>query len=253
MRRAFVLALLLTPALASADQVVLKGGRKLTGVVVERSPRSVAIEVGPGRVTLPMSQVEAIETGASALATYRARAEGLRQGDANGWLDLAFWARDAGLETQAQDAFARVLAIDPGNASAHAALGHVQLAGRWLSQEESYRAQGLVPFEGSWLSPAEREAMLQERAASASRDLGRIEAEARVREAEARASAAEADARRVEAQRESEYPGGIPYGVVLGGGCSGPGCHRPFWPHPTVPLAQPPQAPPRPPKRPLAH
>ena len=33
--------------------------------------------------------------------------------------------------------------------------------GRWMSQEESYRARGYVSFEGEWMTPAEHEARLR--------------------------------------------------------------------------------------------
>jgi hypothetical protein len=188
-----------------------------------------------------MSQVESIETGASALASYRSRAAAIAPGDASGWLELALWARDAGLETQAQDAFARVVAIDPTNALAHAGLGDVRLAGRWVSPEESYRAQGLVPLDGAWVTASEREAILRERAGATTRELARLEAEARAREAEARARAAEAEARRAELQPEGESSGGIPYGFVLAGGCGGRGCSHPF--HPRTPAPRVPKAP----------
>lgn len=56
MRRVAVLMALLAAPVA-ADQVFLKGGGRLTGVIVDRTPTSIAIEVAPGRVTLPMSRV----------------------------------------------------------------------------------------------------------------------------------------------------------------------------------------------------
>jgi hypothetical protein len=249
MRRGSVLLLLLaSSSLASADQVVLKGGRRVTGVVIETTARSVVLETGPGRVCFPASQVERIETGQSALASYRRRAAGLRPDDVAGWLDLALWARDAGLETQAQEALARALATDPENAAAHQALGHVRLGERWGSVEESYRAQGLVPFEGEWITPGEREAILRHRTDEALAERARIEADARAREAEARARAAEAEARRAELAQGSGGGGGIPYGFVLGGGCSGWNCGRP---HTRLRATQPTPVPEPPPPPPL--
>ena len=50
-------------------------------------------------------------------------------------------------------------------------------------------------FEGEWITPAEHEAILRQRAAEAEQS-ARRRAEARVREAEARAEEAEARARR---------------------------------------------------------
>jgi len=74
-----------------------------------------------------------------------------------------------------------------------------------MTLEESYRVRGFVSFEGAWVTPDEREAVLTERAAAAEQARAEAEArariretEARIREAEARARAAEAEARALE-------------------------------------------------------
>lgn len=253
MRRLTVVLLTLAPC-AWADRVILKSGGSLSGVVVERDDRHVLLDVGPGRVGIPMGRVERIESGTSALASYREQAAKLAMADAAGWLALGRWARDHGLETQAGEAFEAALQADPGLAEAHRALGHVRQGDIWLTQDESYRARGFVPFEGGWVTPAEREATLRERAADDARSQARREAEARAREAEARARAAEAEARRAE-QARVEESSGVPYWwVVAGSGCNGPHCGRAHGrpPQPVQPPVPPP-APDRPPKPALKH
>lgn len=216
----FSLLLLVAAGAASADQVVLKGGGTLSGVLVKQTPEAVTIEVALGRVTLPASRVERIIAGDSALGEYRSRALGLQDGDAFGWLSLGLWARDRGLHAQAREAFQRVLARDPGNAVAHEAMGNVRLGERWVSPEESYRAQGLVYYEGQWMTREDRDFLSREREARArveAADRARVEAEARAREAAARAEEAAAQARQA-----AEYDSsGFPYDWVWwgGGGC----------------------------------
>lgn len=201
--KAMVIGLALLPLTAAADEVILKGGGRLSGVVVERSASMVVLEVGPGRVGLPLSRVERIVAGTADLATHRERAARLAADDDAGWLELAAWADAHGLRTQAREAFEHVLFIDPGNATAHRAVGHIAEGDRWLTVEESRRAHGYVFFEGEWVMPEARDTALRERAAqdAAVREAGAAEArlaeaEARVREAEARAREAEAQARR---------------------------------------------------------
>jgi hypothetical protein len=220
MRHGWVLALALGSTVASADEVYLRNGGRLVGEVRERRPDAVVLETGPGLITVPLAQVARIVTTSSALASYRARAARLRDDDAEGWFDLALWARDQGLNTQARQALDHVLALNPNHSGAHQAAGHLLHDGRWMTPDESYRARGFVPFEGSWVTPADRDAMLVERAAASEERRQRAEADARVREAEARARAAEAEARRAEAeaQAQGEGSGGIPYPWVLGGG-----------------------------------
>jgi hypothetical protein len=259
MKPALPLLLLAATGVATADQLVLKGGGTLSGVLVKQTPEAVTIDVALGRVTLPASRVERIVSGDSTLGEYRSRALGLRQDDAAGWLALGLWAQDAGLHAQASEAFRRVLAHDPGNAVAQQALGNVRLGERWVSPEESYRAQGLVYFDGSWMTREERDFAAREREVAArteAAERARTEAEARARDAEARAEAAEAEARRA-AYEEPGYPldwvyggyGGIGYGGV--GCCSGdfrpskfPNRHHLGAGRPVRPSAPPP--PPRP-------
>jgi hypothetical protein len=220
-RLVLVLAVVLaTSGLAWADVIHLQGGGRIDGEVVEERADAVVIEVSAGRITLPRARIDRMVLGTSALARFRARAAALAPGDVRGWLALAAWARDNDLLTQSRGALEHVLAVDPSNAAAHSALGHVLVGGQWLTVDESHRARGLVEFEGGWVSPQERQALVAERAAEAALRREQIEADARIREAEARARAAEAEARRIEAEQPVE--GGIPYPWVLGGGGFGP-------------------------------
>lgn len=241
MRLAVSWFLLAAATTASADQVILKGGGILSGLLVERTSEVVTIEVGVGRVSLPASRVERVVEGASPLGGYRARALGLRDDDAAGWLALGLWAQDQGLHTQAREAFQRVLLREPENPVAQQSLGNVRLGGHWVSLEESYRARGYVWFEGGWVPREERDLELRQRASRGrveAAERARAEAEARAREAEARARAAEAGA-----QRAASEPPGYPLAWALaGGGC----CARGIF----LPRAHPPHQRPADPPRP---
>jgi hypothetical protein len=233
----FLVAVLL-PAAAPADEVFLKGGGQLSGRIISRSATTVEVDVGAGRIGVPASSVLRIEEGRSALQEYEERAGRLAAGDVEGWVALAQWAESRGLGTQAREAYHRALAVSPDDPRANAALGNVQVNGRWVSEDESYRARGYVQYEGEWITPAEHEAILRESAAEDARDRERREAESRVREAEARAEEAEARAREAEAEQASE---GIPLWYGWGAGPA-------YWP--TGPVVRPPVAPSRPVARP---
>jgi hypothetical protein len=204
-------------ASVAADDVFLRGGGKVSGLVVDRTPTSLVVEVGPGRVTLPLSRIDRVVESRTALGVFRERSAHLAADDLAGWLEVGRWAEERGLSTQAREAFARVLAQDPQNAAANEALGNVRMGERWVTADESYRARGYVRFDGEWMTPDQREALLRERAQEAAARRAEAETEARVREAEARAEAAEAEARRIqaEADRASTAAGEIylpPYG-----------------------------------------
>ena len=209
----------LAAAPAVGDEIMLKGGGRVSGRVVERTATRLSIETGPGRVTLPMSRVEKIVEGRSAIEVFAERAAALGPGDVQGWAELARWAEERDLLTQARLAWQRVLEHDPGNTAANASLGRVELDGAWVSRDDAYRAQGYVSFEGRWLTPAEHEAAVRERMAEEASAREAREVDARVREAEARAREAEARAREAEsAADQAAYGDGIPLGYVYGAG-----------------------------------
>ncbi len=222
-RRAFgpMVAALLAGAPAAADEIHLKGGGRVTGRIVERTETRVAIETGPGRVTLPLSRVERIVEGRSSIDVFDERAAELGPGDAVGWAELARWAEERDMLTQAQNAWRRVLAVDPANPEANSGVGRVALDGAWMSRDDAYRARGYVSYDGRWMTPAEHEAALREREAERAFSLQMREADRRVQEAEARVSEAEQRAR--EAQAAADQSGGIPLDYAYGGYAYGGG------------------------------
>jgi hypothetical protein len=239
--------LALAPALAHADSVFLKRGGEIKGEIVERRADAVVIEVGPGRLTLPTSSIDRIESNTTDVGVYRSRAAALAARDVGGWLNLAAWAQARDLSTLAREAYLHVLAVDPANAAAHAGIGDVQIADRWLSPADANRARGLIEFEGTWMTPEERQARVEERAVMAQERQAEREADASVREAEARARAAEAEARMADEPSSS----GIPYPYVYGGGYApGPyGPYNPFPPRVSHHVGPPPIPPVRPPAK----
>jgi hypothetical protein len=205
-----VLALVFFAVAARADEVFVRGGGRITGHVIENGPDSIVVDVGPGQVGLPIAYVERIVPGTTPQSVYRERAARLAPGDAAGWVALGQWAMEQELLTKGRAAFEHALAIDPSNAAAHLGLGQVRIGDQWMTQDESHRARGLVSYQGRWMTPDERRALLDERLAAAEEERIRVEADARVREAEARARAAEADAQRAEAELSrsaAEAPG----------------------------------------------
>jgi hypothetical protein len=238
MTAAVFVGVLALPMAAGADEIFLRSGGRLSGLIVERRADGIVVDVGPGRVTLPSRLVERVVESTPVFEIFRERSARLSETELKGWLDLALWARDRDLLTQSRQAFEHVLAIDPGHALANRELGRVMVDGRWMTADEGYRARGYVNFEGRWVTADERLAIVSERAAEAQARQAEVEASARAREAEARARTAEAEARRAEAEAYAPAEGvplglygGLPYvpygGVVIGSyGGYGSGRHR---------------------------
>lgn len=81
--------------MGAADIVHLASGETFENVEAEIDEAKVRIEMGIGTIVVPRSEVLRIEESKSALAGYRSRERKLRRSDVNaeGWLELARWAR----------------------------------------------------------------------------------------------------------------------------------------------------------------
>lgn len=257
--------LTLLAAAASADVLHLKTGGRLEGVLVRESASSLTIDVGMGQLSVPRSTVLRIERKESALAEYRARLASIQKGDVGACADLARFAGENGLRNESRLMWARVVSLEPGNVEAHLALGHVLLGGNYVDEAEANRAQGLVHFDGRWMTPLEQASLLREREQRLDDDRRATEARRVAREEEDRERRAEARAERDRAA--AAYTSGLPvwgYGGVPwvgygggyggrydgghGGGCVGASCSvsPPIWnPRPSAPAVYP-LGPPRP-------
>jgi hypothetical protein len=174
--------LLLAPTLLRADEVLLKGGAKFSGRIESQTDTMITINIGDGVVGVPMARVDKVIKGHSPLDEYEARAKALTDPDAEGWRALGRWANSQGLAAQAREAARKVLVVLPDDPEARGALGDVKQDGRWMTEEESYKARGYVQVGGEWMTRAEA----QQVQASAA-------AEQSVQDAERRANQAEAD------------------------------------------------------------
>ena len=204
MKRAVLAIVVALPLFA--DDVLLKGGGKLTGVVAEQTAESVTIDIGAGTMTVPMSSVVGIEKGLSPLQEYRARAATMAADDIEGWRTLGRWATERGLSVQAQDAFTHVHNAYPADSEANHALGLVFYEGRWIPEEESYRARGFVKLGVDWMSPAERDAILAEHDARAAENREAVMAEVQASEADRRAREAEEERLEEEERMRNRLP-----------------------------------------------
>jgi len=146
---------------AAADEVILKNGSKLEGVIREEG-NQVTVEVPGGSVTIDRSQVKSINRPSEKLSDeYDRRLQGLNGEGASGYYDLALWSRQQGMEARAQGMFRRALEIDPDHEGSRKALGYRSFKGAWLTEDQYMTAAlGLVRHQGQWL-PAETVAELR--------------------------------------------------------------------------------------------
>lgn len=215
-----IIALAAVPAFA--DDVYLRGGGQITGEIVEETDDYVKVDIGGGTITAKRSSIVGIEESVSPLQEYRLRAAEIPNGDVEAWRELARWASNRTLSSQAWKAYSEVLRILPDDPESNKALGRVKLDGKWVTEEESYEAQGYIKFEGEWMTPQERGSILAERRAQEQADRQANEAAIQAIEAEERA---ERDRQKVE-REESERQNSVHWGWGTG---------PRYWPVPSEP------------------
>ena len=221
MKRAVVLSLCFVAAGAvRADEVFLKDAGSISGKIIEQNDKTVKVDIGDGFMAVPMDRVDRIVKGKSALDIYADRAAKLGPQDVNGWRSLGDWAAHEGFPAQARQAYEKVIAIAPDDPGARKALGYVSMSGKWVTQEESYRAQGYVKYDNEWMSASEAQAAQSADAADAARreaDIRANVAENTKIQEDTRKEKAEEDERRRRENYEKLNPpvywGGYGYGV----------------------------------------
>jgi hypothetical protein len=153
----------LAPLAAIADSVYLKNGQSFEGVEAVVSGDTVQIELAIGRLRLPMSKVERIDEVNSTLGEYREREARLGHDteDAEGWLELARWARTNDFDQGAEKAALVAARLDPdlpALESLMAGLGYEldAKAHQWIRYADAMRRKGLVEDRGEWVTPDQK-------------------------------------------------------------------------------------------------
>ncbi len=155
---------------AAADDVFLVNGEVFEGVVAVVSETHVLVDLPIGRLRFARSQVDRVVSAASPLAILRERRAELLDSSAasaDDWLELAQWARLAGLDEDARQ-IALVLAqrspLLDGLGPVMRGYGFVlDEADGWVPKAEAMRRQGYVLDDGEWVTQEQRQARVAER------------------------------------------------------------------------------------------
>ena len=159
------------PGRASADEVRLKDGRLLEGKVFEETAAAVKIHLRfGGDMDVPRDQVQSVEKKdlpEEALAKKRAA---LEPKDAEGRWRLALEAKEQKLRKAYEELVDEVLRLDPQHAAANEVRGNISFEGKWMKpaerdallaeRERREKAdRGLVEYKGRWVSQEEKDAL----------------------------------------------------------------------------------------------
>jgi hypothetical protein len=156
---------------ARADVVTTKDGKTYEGKVLSQDGDVVVIDTTfDGKKEVPKANVSKVDTSVPPLREmfdFRLEQAGT---DVKALLDVADWARAKGFRKEIEVVWRKVVAVDPKNARAHKALGHVLVGSTWMTPEEkaaadkaaeeaAMRAKGLVLHEGQWVTPEDKAAL----------------------------------------------------------------------------------------------
>ena len=142
-----------------ADLIRLKSGGDLRGKILPETltdARELSVRTVTGAlVTVSREQVDFITRRSLTYEEYELKARLADQTVAAQW-ELADWCVSRRLMPQREKHLEAVLELDPENAQAHKALGHVLREGRWTTQEEDMLARGYVKHQGRYITPEEK-------------------------------------------------------------------------------------------------
>lgn len=133
---------------AAADEVVLRNGAVLSGVVREEGDR-VVVEMDAGSMSFRKIDVREIVRSDGPLKEFERR-KGISL-DAKSMYETALWGRERGLTARSNELLRKVIELDPDHEGARKLLGFERIAGRWMEGDELLTARGLVKVNGRWL------------------------------------------------------------------------------------------------------
>ena len=145
-------------SIASADELVLKGGGIVRGTWLnasEESPESYRFKTAAGiRVSFRSDQVRKARVLAIKISEYERRVPQTADQPEAQW-KLAEWCREKGLAARRRVHLERIIEFSPDHVLARRALGYSQVDGEWVTQASFFRERGYELHGGRWLSPQE--------------------------------------------------------------------------------------------------
>lgn len=158
---------------ATADELILRDGRKIEGVV-ETDGEEYVIRDGASAMRIPKYEVTRIEKKLTLEQRYQNLLAVTANDKIEEQLNLAKWCRQNNLPRQAKTHFARAVELDPANYEARRGAGFQLYKGEWKTFAEVQRATGMELYKGEWLPVATVEKKRAEEALEESREKARV-------------------------------------------------------------------------------
>ena len=146
-------------AYAAADEVVLKSGGRVQGDVVSKDAERIVLQTAYGSVTFEAADILEVTYSSPREKEIRDEVKGLAPSDIAGRLKLAADASAEGLADLSRSIYTQIIALDPSEKTARAALGYILFEDEWVTPQEKALHPGLVPCQGKWVTSAERDSL----------------------------------------------------------------------------------------------
>ncbi|MBI1849346.1 MAG: tetratricopeptide repeat protein [Planctomycetes bacterium] len=154
-------------ATAMADVFHLKDGRTIEGSLVRQTDTQYIVKTIGGEQTLDKANVTSVDHKKTPKDEFDEKFKAVKATDADGFYQLGLWCEQNKLKAEAAKSFKKALEIEPQHEGAHKALGHVQYNGAWMSpadrdalvkknEADEQKAAGKVLFKGQWVTPEEK-------------------------------------------------------------------------------------------------
>lgn len=164
--RFFAAALLLTfgflfsSSLSHADQLILKNGNTIDGIV-DKDGETFVVEFSTGKMKIHESEVKKVVREQTDLQRFREQHEQINDGDADAHYQLGVWAQTHGLHKQSKIEFRHAIQRNPDHTGARQELGFVKQNGQWITRDEKMRREGYVKHQGEWMTPEVKQSRVQ--------------------------------------------------------------------------------------------
>ena len=154
---------------ALADEVVLKSGKSVKGVIVQRGDTYIRIQTAEGkRLKIERSEIELISEDAQiGVPELDEKVLEIDQFDPSALVEVAEWAKDKKIRGWNLLCM-KALELDDEHAGAHEMLGHSKVGDKWYTteksarearkaaREEEMRDKGYLPYRGGWIQKEDK-------------------------------------------------------------------------------------------------
>jgi len=149
-------ALACVASAARADLVRMPNGGEVRGLLQgDRKAPTVTLEtLLGGRIVLDREQAVVVTRRSPQVEDYVTRSREIPDTVEAHW-ELAEWCRERRLLPQRDEQLEAIIELDPEHVLARRGLNHVRYEGRWMTRDESMRAQGYVKYKGKYLTKQE--------------------------------------------------------------------------------------------------